>query len=195
MRKNISSLLLVVALFAFSPMVSNAQEKESAKTETEKKGKKKSKVGSFLKKVGEQATGINMTDEPFTVFPAIVNRCLEVEIIGCYGDKASESATLVFNVKAKRVKADFRVGDSYGSDKAYDKKGNSYERNTFSQVSKDCPKGVPVKYEVIFKSIPTDLDAFELISLGWWLSAGSDKGHANNDTPNLEFRNIPIVWE
>lgn len=57
MRKNISSLLLVVALFAFSPMVSNAQEKESAKTETEKKGKKKSKVGSFLKKVGEQEIG------------------------------------------------------------------------------------------------------------------------------------------
>ncbi len=193
MKKNMTTLLLAAVLFAVCPVALNAQESKQEQTET--KEKKKSKFGSFVRKVGEQATGINMTDEPFTVIPALVKRNLDIEFVECVGDKASESVTIAFTAKSKRLKADFRVGGQ-GRDMAYDKSGNSFKNpSSYTSVDKSCPSGVPVRYEITFKSVPTDLQAFELVSIAWWLSVGNDKGSSGNEHACMEFRNIPIAWE
>ncbi len=193
MKKNITTLLLAAVLFAFSPIISKAQEQKQENTET--KEKKKSKFGSFVRKVGEQATGINMTDEPFTVIPALVKRNIDIEFVECVGDRASESVTIAFTAKSKKLKADFRVGGQ-GRDMAYDKSGNTFKNNSaYTSVDKSCPSGVPVRYEITFKSVPTNLEALELVSIAWWLSVGNDKGASGNEHACMEFRNIPIAWE
>jgi hypothetical protein len=193
MNKKITILFLAAVLLAVCPMSLKAQEQKEGKTE--KKEKKKSKFGSFVKKVGEQTTGINMTDEPFAVIPALIKRNLDVEFVECVGDRASETVMIAFTAKSKRLKADFRVGGR-GMDKAYDKSGNSFNnKSAYTSVDKGCPNGIAVRYEVTFKSVPATLEAFELVSIAWWLNVGNDKGASGNDNANMEFRNIPIAWE
>lgn len=198
---NNCKLMLWGTLFSFllcaAPLTVCAQEEQQTETSAQQQEpkKKKSKFGSILRKMGEATTGINMSNELFTVIPPVVKRNFDIEVVGCYGDRDSETVTLIFIAKSKKAKADFRVGSIYGSDKAYDSKGTTFDRTGTRQVSQDCPVGVPVKYELAFKGVPGTLKALELISLNWWMSAGSDKGHSNSDTPNMEFRNVPILWD
>jgi hypothetical protein len=192
MRKII--LLAVLATFTVGSVMAQTESKnDSVPAKTEKTEKKKSKFGSFLKKVGEKTTGINMTDEPFIVNPNPA--AFDAEFIGAYGNSAEGRVTIAFRVKTKIVVSQASFGGSVGGTGesiAYDTKGKTFKQHSGDPVRVDAAKGVwtEVKldgFKSSFENVPADLKAFELIKVSFYFSA-KDRGI-------LELRNIPIQWD
>lgn len=158
----------------------------NAQSEKETKKKEKGKFGAFLGRVGEQATGINMTNEPFIVNP--LSSSCDVELVGAYGNTAG-TVSLVFRIKNKTdEKANFG-GSSYKTE-AYDAKGKVYKQSIGYNRSYDTPKGLWVEVRMdgdyAFSNVPVGLASLELINVYCFLN--------RNTTGMIEFRNIPIQW-
>lgn len=198
--KKIFLTILICALFApayayiLSDSTSTAQDTEEVKKGGTDNKKKPSKFGSFMRKAGEVTTGINMTNEQFSVVPLDMKPWLDVELAGCYGDKASGAVTAVILLKAKSVPTKTTLGDTFKEGRcAYDKKGNLFAvREAISSITKENPVGVPVKYELTFNGVPATLDALELVQLGWYIY--KDNGNIK-ESSRLQFRNVPIQWD
>ena len=153
-------------------------------------GKKKGGFGSFVKRVGEQTTGINMTDEPFVVNP--LKSAIEVEFVGAYGDASTGVVSLVFKVKNKTNATFVLCGGNTYQTAAFDVKGKTYKTNLSVGPNFDAPKGIWAEIAMVGKSkgafvdVPETLAAFELIKMYCQVD-GNNKGL-------IEFRNIPIQW-
>ena len=182
-------VMIVLAVFTVGAvMAQNDSVPENAKTE--KQEKKKGGFSSFLKKVGEQATGINMTDEPFTVNP--LSAVIDVEFTGAYGDASTGLVSLVFKVKNKTYETRASFGGSLDKTAAFDKNGKTYKPYNSASTGFDAPKGIWVeirlegKYKGALENVPETLEAFELINVYCYINA--------NNRGLIEFRNIPIQW-
>lgn len=180
--------LIVMAVLAVFTAGSVMAQNDSVPAE----GKKKGSFGSFIKKMGERATGINMTDEPFVVNP--LKSAIDVEFVGAYGDASTGEVSLVFKVKNKTYVSRASFGGSVGSTgntTAFDSKGKSYSQER-GCPSFEVPKGIWVeircegKYNGAFQNVPETLEAFELVKMSVYIDA--------NNRGMIEFRNIPIQW-
>lgn len=175
-KKTTRLIFLLLAISVAIPTISVAQEK------------KKSKFGSFMRKMGESTTGINMTDEPFITNP--VSDQLDLQIIGCYGDSASRQVQLVLMVTSK--KSTFEAAVIGGGTEAYDTKGNVFKEYSSSGDDALLPLGIPVRYTIKrIEKVPPTLKAFELIRAKYYLNAGN---HSGGQKKMIELHNIPIQW-
>lgn len=177
----------------------------SAMAQEEKQEKKKGGIGSFLKKVGEQATGINMSDETFAVLPERAKPLIQMEVVSCIGDSKAQTVSLILAVKAKQNKVKTNLGKSCGNGNqecitAYDTKGKTYEGRevgSFSQVvtPKENPMGIPIQYEFQFSSVPETLKAFEVTYVEFYIHGETNAGSNMSDVGPIQIRNIPIQWD
>jgi hypothetical protein len=184
-------LMLFLATFVASSCAV-AQNTSNAETKKEEKEKKPSKIGSFIKKAGEQATGLNLTDEPFIVNPNSMD--FDAEFVGAYGNSGTGNVTIIFKVKNKTSAASAAFGGSTGgkgNTTAFDTKGKTYSAYSGDSKRYDTAKGiwteVTLDGKYSFEKVPSDLKAFELINMSFYFDA-KVRGI-------LEFRNIPIQWD
>jgi hypothetical protein len=186
-------LLFTLATFAAGgAMAQTLTDSTEVKKEKVKKEKKKSKFCSFVKKVGETTTGINMTDEPFIINPNSAD--FDAEFAGAYGNSSTGKVSIVFKVKNKTYAAQASFGGSTsgnGRTVAFDVKGkNYYQYNSGSKgyaVAKGIWTEVMLDGKDAFENVPSELQAFELIKMSFYFDA-KVRGM-------LEFRNIPIQWD
>lgn len=174
--------ILFIALALFLVGNVNAQ----SDTTSQKKEKEKGKFGSFMRKVGEQTTGINMTDEPFIVNP--LKSAIEIKFVGAYGDPTTGKVMVVIKAKNKTYESNATFGSGADKSAAFDKKGKTYKAGEWVGKSYDTPKDlwVEVNIENAIREVPNTLDAFELINMYCYLNA--------NNRGLIELRNIPIQW-
>lgn len=186
--KNIKIAALIMAAM-FTIQSNSIAQKESDNQQTEQGSqKKKSKFGSFVRKVGEASTGINMSNEMFIVNPA--SSYVDIQLVGCFGNSNTQQVELVFTAKSKS--SDYNSARFGGSSQAYDTKGNIFKEYHSGGESAPLPAGVPVKYTIKrIEKVPSTLQAFELISSKWYL----DAGHHDQGKSKIEFRNVPIQWD
>lgn len=176
---NITRIMGLCLIFSLaSPGSIHAQENKS----------KKAKIGSFLRKVGEQTTGINMSNEFFIVNPAKSD--VDIQLVGCYGNSGTRTATLIFTAKA--LHQEYPNAVFGGSTKAYDAKGKLYDKCQKAGYNITLPSGIAVPYGIEgIKNVSPELKQFEIIRLSWYLDS---ENHFIKDNP-LEFRNVPIQWD
>lgn len=207
MTKNkIFRKVLCLALIAgcTSSVFAQDASKDQATVEQQKKPeKKKSKFGSFIRKVGESTTGINMSNETFVAMNINAQKLIAMEVISCVRDKASNTVILTLGVKAKQNGVQTSLGKSCGNGNqecvsGYDAQGNAYEGQevgSFSQVSgsKENPVGIPIKYEFAFSDIPATLGSLEVVQVEFYIySNQSSVGSNMSNVEPIQVRNIPI---
>ena len=179
MRKII--LLIALAVLTAGSMI--------AQNDTTSNKKEKGKFGSFMRKLGETSTGINMTDEPFIVNP--LRSSIDVEFVGAYGDPSTGGVTIVIKVKNKTYEKYTGFG-GYDALTAFDKNGKTYKGGSATEKELDTPKDlwVEVKLDGYHKiqKVPESLAAFELINLNCKIARKSSL------SGTIELRNIPIQW-
>jgi len=168
-------------------------------------GKKKGGFGSFVKRIGEQTTGINMSDETFAVLPARAKQLIGVEVVSCIGDSKSGDVLLILAVKAKQNNVKTNLGKSCGNGNqkcitGYDTKGKTFEGKavgSFSEVfaDKENPVGIPVQYEFNFSSVPSTLKAIEVVHVEFAISGAANVHSGMSDIEPIQVRNIPIQWD
>ncbi len=177
-------LMTILAIFTAGSIMA---QNDSVPEEGKKKG---GKFGSFIKKAGERATGINMTDEPFVVNP--LKSAVDVEFVGAYGDPATGEVSIVFKVMNKTYSKAMTFGGNLDKTAAFDKSGKTYTTNLSKGQYLDAPKGIWTEIQLVGKSkgaflnVPESLAAFELINMYCYVDA--------NNRGLIEFRNIPIQW-
>ena len=189
-------LLSVLAVFC---MAGNAFGQS-----TEKNEKKKSKLGSFIRKVGESTTGINMSNETFVAMDFDAQKLIELEVLSCKRDSTTQAVLLTLGVKARQNGIKTALGKPCGSGNeecvnAYDAKGNLYvgqEVGTFTQISgpKENPVGIPVKYEFVFSDLPTTLSSIEVVQIEFYVYSrnGGNVGSNMSKVEPIQVRNIPV---
>ena len=186
--KNMKIMVFIMAVILAMPSNAVAQNGTDNQQTEQNSQKKKSKFGSFVRKVGEASTGINMSNEMFIVNPA--NSYVDIQLVGCYGDSKTQRVNLIFTAKSKS--GDYNSARFGGSTEAYDAKGNSFKEYDSVGESVSLPANVPVKYTIKrIEKVPSTLQAFELISSKWYL----DAGHHDQGKSKIEFRNVPIQWD
>ncbi len=201
-KRKIQVRIILVAmmglLFMFGTSTTIFAQDETKET-TEKPAKKKSKFGSFLRKVGESATGINMSDETFIAWDLKAQTKVELSFISAEGDVASREVLLTFSAKTKQSGISLEIAGISTSDEqdfAADLKGNRFEIDRKVDAGKkDLIEGIPVFYKIALKNVPIDLPAIEVVSLGYYLwSKDSNIGSGMAGTQPMQIRNIPIQW-
>lgn len=176
--KIIYYLIMVALLFGSAIPQTFAQNNKTQK-ETRKK---KSGFGSFLKKVGEAATGINMTDELFMVNP--LSSSFNVEMTGCLGNSTAQQFDLILKITNKSTNERLCVGGGCGKKTmAIDEDGNTYNASGCAGDCKNFPTNVPIKVKIRFKKVLPSVKSLELIKFNI-----GNKGH-------VELRNVPIQWD
>ena len=179
--------MLCLTLIGGSINVLQAQE---TKQEQQQPEKKKSKLGSLVRKVGEATTGINMTNEPFIVNP--LKTAIDVEFVSAKGSISTGLVSIVFKANNKTHKGATGFGGSLNKTAAFDKGGKTYKQNGSTDKIFDSPKGIWVEITLegknqAFENVPETLTSFELINMYCYIDA--------NNRGLIEFRNIPITWE
>lgn len=201
-RKLISNLLFV-SLLMFCSCSSQQAVAQTDKKATEKKS---SKLGSMIRKVGEAATGINMSNETFVSMNFDAQKLIAMEVISCVGDSKTGQVQLTLAVKAKQEGVKTNLGKSCGNGNqecvmAYDTKGNSFEGRelgTYTEVAaqRENPMNIPVHYSFGFTNIPASLTDIEMVRVEFYIAAKS--GNVGSNMSNVEpiqVRNIPILWD
>lgn len=208
MRKITIFGMALVTFFMISGVTSTVSGQENQeKEQQEKPTKKKSKLGSFIRKAGEAATGINMSNETFVGMNIEAQQLVNMEVVSCIGDSQTGKVMLTLAVKAKKDGVKTGLGKPCGSGNqecvtGYDAKGNAYEGQevgTFTEVSiqKENPAGVPVRYQFGFSAIPPALQALEVVQVEFYIysSQGGSVGSSMSKIEPIQVRNIPIEWD
>lgn len=174
--------LFIYAFIAFY-LVGGGLMYTTAQENTTAKEKKTSKFGSFLKKVGETATGINMTDEQFIVNP--ISSRFKVEIVDCIGNSAEQKFEVLLKIINTGInESNICIGGSCGGNSlAVDKDGNSYKPNACAGDCKDFPTNVPVKVKVTFEKVLPDVKNLEVVKLNI------------GNFGVVELRNLMLNWD
>ncbi|MDR1654310.1 MAG: hypothetical protein LBS01_11835 [Prevotellaceae bacterium] len=199
-------IVLFLALAMFASASITAQNSDSApEQKKETKEKKKSKFGSFIKRAGEAATGINMSSETFVVMNLEAKQLIEMDVASCIGDSKSQTVILTLTVKAKKNGVKTALGKSCGNGNqecvsGYDTKGNSYEGQEigkYSEISgsKENPAGIPVQYQFGFTAIPSTLKNIEVVMVEFYIYADKNIGSNMSKVEPIQVRNIPIQWD
>ena len=190
-------LFAVMALFA----VSSVMAQDSI---PEKKDKKPSKFGSFVRRVGEATTGINMSDETFAVLPFKAQSLIKMEVVSCVGNSETGTVLLTLAVIAKQDKVKTDLGKSCGNGNqecvtAKDTKGKTFEGQEVGSISqigaKENPKGTPVEYQFKFSTIPSTMTEIEVVLMEFYIHGNTNVGSNMSDIDPIQVRNIPIQWD
>lgn len=200
MKKNIvkpMALMLVAAFLALEAQPLMAQNDNSGQ-QTEKKEKKKSKFGSFIRKVGEATTGINMSDELMVKMPLELKMHVKVGEVTAVGDPASGQVLITVSVVTTED-ARFNCGSvDLNGDKCMDSKGKEYRVNGLWRADSEnaqTKKGIPHSYQYVAYGLPTDLSAIELLPLAYGYYASGYKTTSIDTHEEIQIRNIAIEWK
>lgn len=177
MRKRI--LFIALALFVTGSLM--------AQSDTTSNKKEKGKFGAFMGRLGETATGINMTNEPFIVNP--LKSYMEIQLVGAYGNPSNGEVTIVIKVKCKTYDKTARFGASSADGcVAFTKSGKTYtgRQHAYTEINTAKDIWVEAKLDRIkILEVPETVAAFELINMK--AGIGQNRG-------TIELRNIPIQW-
>jgi hypothetical protein len=187
--------LLAVATLAVSPILAQDTTAQEAQTQQQEEGgkKKRSKFGSFIRKAGEVATGINMTDEVFIVNPNPTD--LKVEFVKAWGDPSTGRVSVRFKVRPAKVEYNSGTfgGNTSGNGKtiaigADGKTYDVYDGAAYESVAltQGVFSEVTLTGRCAFKNVQPSLASMEVMKISFYLTAGT-RGL-------LEFRNVPIDW-
>lgn len=199
----IISALLTVGNYAVAQSQKGSEKDEKKQEQQSKPEKKKSKVGSFLRKVGESTTGINMSNEAFVAMNLDAQKLIDMEVMSCVRDSATNMVVLALGVKAKQDGVKTDLGKSCGNGNqdcvtAYDTKGNTYEGQEIGKYSeingqKENPAGIPVKYEFAFAGIPPTLSSIEVVQVEFYIYASQGSVGSNmSKVEPIQVRNVAI---
>lgn len=197
MKKVILALLgcaLLMPVFAQD----DASANDAGEVKKEKKEKKPSKVGNFLRRVGESATGINMSNETFVALDFSAQRLMQVQVKSCYGDSKTGQVVLELTVAAKSAKTRISIGgkDVKKHILALDAQGNSFEGQGITISHSDMMPNTPMKYEYVFTGVPAGLMALECVQLSYYVNSPDGIVGSNiGDGTLMQVRNVPVVWD
>lgn len=151
----------------------------------EKKEKKASKLGSFLKKTVEATTGLNVSDE---IYMTQENNKLvgeaDIGFVGCYGDSKTGNVYLVLTVNFHNDDGKF----SLSIPAAVSSKGKVYKND--KSLTFETVKGVPVELnteKAPIKNVPASLKHFESIKIYTHL--------VGRIVEHIYLHNVPILWD
>lgn len=174
-----------------------ADEDGKSSKKGKKKEKKPSKFGNFMRRLGESATGINMSNELFISVDPKARLYADILLIECTGDPQTGNVVLTLGVKAKQNGVTTTLGKKGGGQdavQAFDAKGNTFECSILSDCSRvDCPAGVPVQFKYAFQNVPASLPVIECVTMDYRIS-GEDGFVGTGDGGPMQIRNIPIAW-
>lgn len=125
-------IISMLCLTLIGGSINVLQAQETKQEEQQQPEKKKSKLGSFVRKVGEATTGINMSNETFAVIPFDAQKLISMEVVSCTGNINTGQVLLTLAVKAKQEGVKTNLGKSCGNGNqecvtAYDTKGTTFE--------------------------------------------------------------------
>ncbi len=205
---------LLVAMFAMCLTVSaqdvvttsndsEQTEETKGKDKKEKKEKKPSKFGNFMRRLGESATGINMSNEFFVAMELELQQHLTISLDSCYGDPTTGVVVVQLRFLPK-TQGRMNVDDVKVSAKKVpivvaDAKGNGFEGKCVDENGGDFVQGVATVKAFAFQ-VPTSWTAIEVMKLPYYFNFNSGGagifGSELGATPPgpLQIRNIPINW-
>lgn len=199
-------IISMLCLTLIGGSINVLQAQETKQEEQQQPEKKKSKLGSFVRKVGEATTGINMSNETFAVIPFDAQKLISMEVVSCTGNINTGQVLLTLAVKAKQEGVKTNLGKSCGNGNqecvtAYDTKGTTFEGveiGTFTEVvaQKECPLNIPVQYSFGFTNVPATLAGLEMVRIEFYVYAKSGGVGSNmSKIEPIQVRNIQITWE
>lgn len=188
-------LLSLATVMTFTLFGQSQEEKKEVKKE------KTSKFGKFIRKVGESATGINMSDETYVKAPASINKILKFTPKNCYG--TLESGEVVFNLSLG-LSDDFRtltLGKRLGGGRfkveCYDVDGNKYDGQIIGHYkTTDLLSSILLNITMVFQKIPANLKQIEVIQISdYYLRTSKDLVTSGNTHESIQIRNVNIDWK
>lgn len=198
-------LILVVLSCAFLMPVfaqDDASANDAGEVKKEKKEKKPSKVGNFLRRVGESTTGINMSNETFVAIAFEAQQMVDFAVQSCTGDPNTGTVLLTLTAKAKKNGVKTNLGKRVNNSDyvtAYDAKGATFEGKevgSYTEIGrKDNPAGVPVQYQFVFSDVPTTVAQIEVVQVEFYIDSNDNHIGSNmSSVEPMQVRNIPIAW-
>ncbi|MBQ9254646.1 MAG: hypothetical protein IJ180_07740 [Bacteroidales bacterium] len=159
----------------------------NAQNNKDKKEKKTSKVGSFLKKTVESTTGLNVSDEVYITMESGEHKNkIDLGFVGCYGDSHTGEVYMVITAKMKidRIKvyisqhsAATSKGKMYNIGDNYNNVDVEYMKNIATEVNLDVTP---------LLNVPNSVTQFEDVKL---------RVQVGGDTDSYHFHNVPILWD
>lgn len=186
------SLAMVMTFSLFGQSQEEKKEVKKAKT---------SKFGKFIRKVGESATGINMSDETYVKASPSINKILKFTPKDCYG--TLESGEVVFNLSLG-LSDDFRtltLGKRFGGGRfdveCYDADGNKYNGQIIGHYkTTDLLSSIPLNITMVFQKIPANLKQIEVIQISdYYLRTNKELVTSGNTHESIQIRNVNIDWK
>lgn len=190
MIKN-SKLIKTICLIVTTTSLLLGSQTLCAQNDTEEN--KTSKFGNFLRRIGESATGINMSDELFIKFDTKAQTAAQIMEVSCEGNPANGEVLVTLRIMGKQDGVTLSLGGS--DDYATDAKGNKYHVTERHIKKQDLITDVPIRYEFIIQKVPTDLAYIERLYLNFYMSGAVTVGSNMSGVNELQIRNIPIKWK
>ncbi len=173
-------------------------EEVTVEDETEgKKKKKPSKVGNFLRRMGESATGINMSTETFVAAPLDAQKVAKVSFVSAVGEIETGDVTVKCLVTPSVA---FSGGGGLLDKKpvASDNSGGSFKgdlHHNFMHYQNNISAGTPIPYEFTFSGVPSSSPQFEVIDLDFNYSHSGKTINSATCGAGIQIRNVPIEWK
>ncbi|MFI3296613.1 MAG: hypothetical protein R3Y59_03175 [bacterium] len=173
-------------------------EEVTVDDETEgKKKKKSSKVGNFLRRVGESATGINMSTEVFVAAPLDAQKVATVSFVSAVGEIETGDVTVKCLV-TPRVAFSGGGGLLDKNPVAADNSGGSFKGSLYHNsmhYQDNISAGTPIPYEYTFSGVPSSSPQFEVIDVDFNYSHSGQTINSAICGSGIQIRNIPIEWK
>ncbi len=177
---------------------------ETAQTDGKKakKEKKPSKFGNFMRRLGESATGINMSNELFVAMSLEMQQRIEIGLESCTGNPETGEVIAIFTYKAKSGDGWFRLGTDKRTLTAADAKGNAYvgksintyDTETNFQGNMHLTQGVVARQAFAFV-LPKEWTSIEVVKAEFYCNVGGGSiASSMSDVEPIQIRNIPITW-
>ncbi len=199
----ICAMCLSVSAQEVETTTDNTTETEQTDGKKEKKKKKPSKFGNFMRRLGESATGINMSNEFFVAMEFELQQHISITLDSCYGDPTNGLVFVQLRFMPK-TQGRMNVDDVKQSAQkvpivAADAKGNGHEGKCVDENGDALIKGVATVKVFAFQ-LPTSWTAIEVINLPYYFNfnqggAGVFGSQLGATPPGpIQIRNIPITW-
>ncbi len=175
-----------------------ATEQTETKGKKEKKEKKPSKFGNFLRRLGESATGINMSNEFFVAMDLELQQHVTITLDSCYGDPTNGLVIVQLRFMPK-TRGWMDVADKNNPIVAADAKGNGFQGKCIDQNGDDLTQGVAT-IKVFAFQLPTSWTSIEVIQMPYYFNfnkggAGIFGSTLGSNGQNIQIRNVPITWK
>jgi len=174
--------IVLIILFSVLNMALCLGQNENAS------GKKKSKIGSFLKNTVEATTNLNVSNETFIVNPI---PGFTFQYVSCTGNSSTQKVSFVFVLKHSIENQKVELGGGTCTD-GQGKTYRVYSSVEFSSSSRqDVRTGIPLRVTYEFEGVLPSVKQMEIFTF----KVQTMGANTANKGYDVEFRNVPINWD